>query len=201
MCLSNRKVPVFSPSRSLLWLQLSEQVWTFICSRVLAQPRFYAVYEVLSLFGFPFFSQCRPRKLSVGLSRPMRSGTKENFTTKERVCTFSSNFTRQIVTCVPTVPHITGHSQEGKKSKYFKIRDRVKKKKSCIDFLSLCNVSHYHGSPPPYPLPDTLPHSWQQQTKRADFSGLRRGRPAFDLSPLRRKKVWGHSGPEEHTVR
>lgn len=81
---------------------------------MLAQPRFYAVYEVLSLFGFPF-SQCRPRKLSVGLSRPMRSGTKENFTTRETRLYTLSNFTRQIVTCVPTVPHITGHSHEGKK--------------------------------------------------------------------------------------
>lgn len=46
-------------------------------------------------------------------------------------------------------------------------------------------------------LPDTLPHSWQQQTKRADFSGLRRGRSAFDLSPLRRRESGGESGQEE----
>lgn len=161
MCLSNKSVPVFSPSRPSLWLQLSEQVWIFICSRVLAQPRFYAIYEVLSLFGFPF-SQCRPRKLSVGQSRPMRSGTKENFTTRERVCTLSSNFTRQIVTCVPTVPHITGHSHEEKKANTLKFVTELNKK-SCTDFLSLCNVSHYHGSPPtPCPTPFLTPGNSRQ---------------------------------------
>lgn len=44
---------------------------------------------------------------------------------------------------------------------------------------------------PLLPLPDTLPHSWQQQTKQAGFSGLRRGRAAFDLSPLRRRSLGG----------
>lgn len=75
-----------------------------------------------------------------------------------------------------------------------KIKNK-KTRKSCRDFLSslitmsplplLLLLLHHHLHP------DTLPHSWQQQTKRADFSGLRRGRSAFDLSPLRRRESGG----------
>ncbi|KAM7380261.1 hypothetical protein PAMP_003573 [Pampus punctatissimus] len=63
--------------------------------------------------------------------------------------------------------------------------------------MSLCNESHYHVTPLLLLLllllllPDTLPPSWQQQTKRAGFSGLRRGRSAFDLCPLRRGESGG----------
>lgn len=68
------------------------------------------------------------------------------------------------------------------------------KKTTCRDFLSLCNESHYA---PLLLFPYTLPHSWQQQTKRVGFSGLRRGRTAFDLGPLRRRESGGKSGQEE----
>lgn len=133
-----------------------------------------------------FNSLCRPRKLSVGLPRLMRSGTMERFNDEGARLHFQTTFTGhnaslQFLTSPST--HMTI------KQVHNKISDRVKKKLHRL-FVAVERVSLPWQPPPPL-LPDTLPHSWQQQTKRADFSGLRRGRAAFDLSPLRRKRVWG----------
>lgn len=47
--------------------------------------------------------------------------------------------------------------------------------------------------PPLFPLllPDTRPYSWQQQTKRADFTGLRRGGQPLWSEPVKKKWIEG----------
>lgn len=141
---------------------------------------------------FPIFtSLCRPRKLSVGLSRLMRSGTMERFNDDGGRLRFQTTLTGHTA-CLQFLTSPSTHV--GIKQVHNKISDRVKKKLHRIS-VALERVSLPWQ--PPSLLPDTLPHSWQQQTKRADFSGLRRGRPAFDLSPLRRNRVWGSQAPRK----
>lgn len=138
------RTPIFSISRASLWLQLSEQVWSWISSRVRAQPRFCAVYEVLPLFGFQF-SQCRPRKLSVPVPSDAFRDNREFYDEAARL-RFKTNFTGPIV----TIPDITSHSRKNKTNTLKLNKKKSKKKKVAQTFCHsvTCLITMAAPTPP-----------------------------------------------------
>lgn len=96
-----------------------------------------------------FNSLCRPRKLSVGQSRLMRSGTMERFNDEGARLHFQTTFTGHNA-CLQFLTSPSTHMTI--KQVHNKISDRVKKKLHRL-FVAVERVSlPWHPPPPPPPL-------------------------------------------------